>query len=253
MTAPEQYSDRAQYYDIEFNDTSDRKILETIVDSVGGRVLEVPSGSGRNMWLADKGNVDMVFADLSQPMVDQVAEKLTGGRRGVAVQADMTDLSLDVFDLIVVPREGLQLLPKHQLLKALRSFYASLKQEGFVYIDIAKLRPPFFSSNHPEYIVSQDVWHEDFSRHKADIHVARRHRSRLDSGILRVEYAFQVKDGRSSRQFESRIDLTEYSARELSDALRRTGFRIKALYGNYEMKPYEAGDDRMIFLVQKDS
>lgn len=62
----EQYSDRAQYYDIEFHDASDRKILESIVDTVDGRVLEIPSGSGRNMWLAGKDAIDVVFADLNQ-------------------------------------------------------------------------------------------------------------------------------------------------------------------------------------------
>lgn len=251
MASLEQYSDRAQYYDIEFHDASDRKILESIVDGVGGRVLEIPSGSGRNMWLVRKDAVDVVFADLNQSMVEQVTKKLKAGDRGMAVQADITDLTLGLFDLILIPREGLQLLPKRQLSDTLKSLRTSLKDEGFVYIDIAKLCAPFSSSSHPAYITQRDGWREDFDIYKGNVHMSRRHRSHFESGVLVVEYGFQVEDRSGLRQFESRIELTEYSMEELSSTLKHAGFRIEALYGDYEMKPYEPADDRMIFLVQK--
>lgn len=248
----EQYSDRAQYYDIEFHDASDRKILESIVDTVDGRVLEIPSGSGRNMWLAGKDAIDVVFADLNQSMVERVTKKLKKGSRGAAIQADMTDLTLGVFDLILIPREGLQLLSKHQLLVVLKSIRASLKDEGSVYIDIAKLRAPFSSPSHPTYITRQDAWYEDFDRRKDNVRMVRQHMSHMNSGILAVEYKFQVEDRGILRQFETSIELTEYSTEELNDAFKRAGLRIMVLYGNYKMKPYQPTDDRMIFLVQKD-
>src|SRR5712672_3141768 len=72
----ENYAQRATFYDLEFNDTSDRAILSSLITQETKKILEIPCGSGRNCeWLASTGR-EIIFADLSQQMIEMVNAKL---------------------------------------------------------------------------------------------------------------------------------------------------------------------------------
>ncbi len=249
------YDRRADFYDLEFNDTTDRTLVESLISIDTKRILEIPSGSGRNMWLADSSST-VVFADLSQAMVDHVSYKLKAANlqhsKATAVQADMTSFNLGSFDLILVPREGFQMLPKSLAADALMNLSNGLTANGLLYIDIAKLNSPQADARLPKYILEQDgSLHLDLNKQISDKYIVRHHQSIYKDGQLHVIFKYKVQHESEEEDFVSRFELEDYSVSEFDELVRSAGLKIETVYGNYDKEEYSEESSRMIFLLRR--
>lgn len=248
------YDRRAEFYDLEFNDTTDHVLIKSVISPSTKRILEIPSGSGRNMWL-DNSPGEVVFADLSQAMVDHVSNKLRTNfqqSKTIAVQANMTCLELGSFDLILVPREGFQMLPKTLATEALINFSNSLTASGLLYIDIAKLNSPRIDAKLPKYILEQDgSLHLDLSQKLNNKYIERQHQSIYKDGRLHVTFRYNVQYENKKDDFISRFELEDYSLGEFGELVRNVGLEIEAIYGNYDKEEHTEESSRMIFLLRR--
>lgn len=248
------YDRRAEFYDLEFNDTTDRTLIESVISIDTQRILEIPSGSGRNIWLADSPS-EVVFADLSQAMVDHVSDKLKTNfqqSKATAVQADMTCFDLGSFDLILIPREGFQMLSKRLAAEALVNSSNNLTSGGLLYIDIAKLDSPDSDAKLPKYILEQDGSLQlDLSQNLDEKYIERQHQSFYKDGRLHVTFRYKVQHENRKEDFVSQFELEDYSFSEFSELVRRAGLKIETVYGNYDKEKYTEESNRMIFLLRR--
>lgn len=61
-----------------------------------------------------------------------------------------------------------------------------------------------------------------------------------------------VRDRDGERKYEENVRL--YSSSEMESMLKRNGFAVRHLFGDYDASPYRSGEsDRMIFICRKEA
>lgn len=251
------YSQRAKYYDLEFNNEDDKEIINLLITSGSKRILEIPCGSGRNLnWLARTGK-KVVFCDLSSEMVKIVNAKIRAlpfSHKASAVCADMTSYkNNNKFDLILVLRESIQLLSSRDLLKSLLNFRKNLSSSGLLYLDFAVLNPNKITekSKLPEYIKQQgNNYTLDINYQNKSLSFKRWHRSLFKGGVLKVNFKYEVLNREQKMNYSSSIALVNYEYDYLMGLFKKVGLSLSAIYGNYDMDPYTPKSERMIFILK---
>ena len=254
------YPERAKYYDLEFNSIEDKEIINYFLSLGVKRVLEIPCGSGRNLdWLA-KTEKETIFADLSPEMVAIVNLKiknLSFNHRAVAVCADIVSYADEKkFDLILVPREAIQLLSPDDLSKAVLNLKNNLSDNGILYLDFAVLDVNLISDrrNLPKYIRDQGGYYSlDIDYNSESLSFKRWHKSIFGDGKLNVDFRYEILDGKEELKYSSSIDLISYDYDCLWELFKKIGLSKIKVYGDYDMKPYDSKSGRMIFILKKTS
>jgi SAM-dependent methyltransferase len=247
------YGERADFYDIEYSTTEDRQFLESLVTADVGSILEVPCGAGRNLnWLAATGR-EVVLADLELSMVDRVEAKvrsLKAKERVCPVVADMRNLNLDrVFDLILVPSEGFQMLAEHrEALRALESLRNHLAPSGLLMTDLSTFAKDDCASQNGQPARRPVL---EWSRRLPSGETLVRYRLRCRQGDrITTEYFYEVYRRRKLRDsFRSEVNLGKYDLRSFSDLVDRSGLEMRQVFGDYSRKPYVSGDHRIVALL----
>jgi len=251
------YGARAAYYDFEFNDMSDRDLLQSLVQDETKAILEIPCGSGRNVeWLAQTG-VSVTFGDLSEKMVGIVDSKIIRLPFPHKVRSKRMDMlnhtHEERFDLILVPREGLQLLRREDLPQALISFKHDLSGNGLLYLDVAVLDMTRVANPNklPRYISEQNTSLVLDIDHTSDTtHFTRRHSSILQNGYLEVEYEYTIVEQGILRKYSSHVSLAQYNHAELLQVFDEIGLIPVDLYGSYDKTPYSEASERIICILK---
>lgn len=162
------YTRRAAFYRVEYDEMRDVPYFLSLIEADKTEVLEVPCGAGRlTVHLARKAK-HVTAIDIEPVMVTSLLDYMETEGLADRVDAsvgDMTDLHLSSpVDLIIVPSEALQLLPKEEGRKAVTSLVAQLKPGGRLVVDIATFcgleagMPDYFDpatrgeSWHPQWI-----------------------------------------------------------------------------------------------------
>lgn len=247
------YGFRAKFYDLEFADNSDKQLLTTLISETTSTILEIPCGSGRNIWLAETGKL-VCFADLSSKMVDQVQQKLDDKSLNNAktVVADMTKMGIGRFDLIIVAREGIQLLSKKQVRLAFKALRESLAEGGRLYVDFAKLDGRSSDlSNLPEYIKTRgEVFTLDVSYDYNGTKLQRFHRSQLRGDSLYVEFKYRL-EGTEAQSYMAELVLADYKLEEICRIASECDLVLYDIFGGYTGTPYTDESERFIVIFKK--
>ena len=248
------YDFRAQFYDLEFTDNSDKQLLTSLITDDVTTILEVPCGSGRNLWLAETGKA-ACFADLSPNMVNRVQQKLD--ERGLinarAVVADVTKLGEGQFDLIIIAREGIQLLSGTQIRQAFTSLAESLTENGQLYVDFAKLDSPSSGqSNLPEYVKTKgDTFTLDMEFNFQGKRLRRFHKSQLRDNKLYVDFKYEM-EGDEGQPYMTSLVLTNYRLEEVRHIASECGLMLYDVFGGYNGTSYTEESERFVVIFKKD-
>lgn len=251
------YRDRAAFYAHEHADTVDQPFLAGLARAAHGPVLEVPCGSGRNLRLLASTGRQVTGMDLEPEMVS-AAKRFVGGTPGVRLAVgDMRSFTLPKrAALVLVPREGFQLLPSYaDALEALRCVREQLRLGGRVMLDLATfeaggedeqhLHPSYFDPRLPDGHVIRD-----WVRETPDGRLERRHWQRQDPDAVTIGYRYEVRRaGGALDASEARIRLLRYSKERVTALLAESGLRARALLGDYEGREYRRGSPRLIVLA----
>ncbi|NTB87843.1 class I SAM-dependent methyltransferase [Agrobacterium tumefaciens] len=260
--APVSYKERASLYAAEYCDTVDFEFLRSFVTPAVGSILEVPSGVGRNVMNMATTGCPIVAVDREPEMVRFLTERLSREPPRSTVQAlvgDLTALNLgSLFDLILVPREAFQLLTADDApVKALLSLKEHLSQHGLLVIDLSPfahsplapehLRPDYYDPELPD-----ETWSFDWERHaEPNVQFSREHLQRhLGPEKLEVLFRYDVKeDGGRSYRTQTSTTFNIYTNRAFAELVNAAGLQLHACYGDYDFKPFEDCDPRMIFCL----
>ena len=248
----------ADYYDtspILVRRTQDISFYVNSVKQYGDPALELGCGTGRiTMPIAEAG-YRIVGLDLSERMLQRAETKRTRLRpdtreRVHLAQGDMTSFDLgEKFRTIMIPFRPFQhLLETEQQMSCLDCAKKHLAPNGrlivdFFQTDAERMHDPKFlnESALSEYVLS-DGRHVAMSERVAAFHRGQQRNE--------VEMIFRVRhpNGKQERLVMA-WTLRYFFRYEVEHLLARCGFRLEAVYGNFDASPLTDDSPEMIFVA----
>jgi SAM-dependent methyltransferase len=223
----------------------------------GGPVLELGCGTGRvTLALAQAGH-RVTGLDLSQRMLDRCAGKLAAlpaelRERVRLVQGDMTRFNIaEKFRLVIVPFRPFQhLLEVRQQIDCLTCVGRHLAPGGrlvldFFHCDPRRIHDPAFlkeSAPLAEYEMPGGR-RVVLTERTVAFHYGRQ------CNDVEMYYGVTHPDGRKERLVFA-FTIRYFFPYEVEHLLARCGFRVAALYGNFDRSPLEDASPEMIFVAE---
>lgn len=246
MTCPE-YDSFAEFYDfvVPYRERPDLGFYLEEVAKTGGPVLELGCGTGRVLVPIAREGTPIVGLDLSGEMLAICRRKLEQessetSARASLMRADMRTFGLQKrFALITVPFRAFQhLLTVDDQRQALAEIRDHLAPGGTMILDLFNPALHFLVDAsfavHP--VVEPPFTQPDGST------VVRSHRivaRDLHMQIQQVEMNYDVTSADGTQMVRSvRFKLRYLFRFEVEHLLERSGFRVEALYADYDRKPY---------------
>jgi SAM-dependent methyltransferase len=257
----------ADYYDespVMRGRVGDVAFYRDAVHEFGDPVLELGCGTGRiALALAETGH-RVTGLDVSERMLERCNQKraqlATEARERVhLVQGDMTRFDLgEKFRLVIIPFRPMQhLLEMEQQISCLESVRKHLQSEGRVFgrrggrlildvfqTDAERMHDP---AHMKEESVTEYVT-PDGRRVRVMERVAAFHRAEQRND---VEMIFYVRDARGK---EERLvfawTLRYFFRYEVEHLLARCGFKVSAVYGDFDRSPLADDSPEMIFVAE---
>ena len=239
----------ARYYDWEHADfLADLSLYLGYAERVGGPVFEAACGSGRLLFPLAEAGYEVVGLDASTAMLDLARARLDARpalRAQVTLrQGDLRALEAEgEYGLVILALDSLGLLVERQdQLHALDALRGLLPRRGLLIVDVANgnLR----GGEAAEETALQKVGATADGR-SITKWVWRRtdHAEQLDR-LLQV-YDECGADG-VVRRTSVELAVRYFTRFELELLLERAGLEIEALFGDYELTPYEATSSRLL-------
>ena len=248
----------ADYYDtspILVQRTQDVGFYVNSVKKYGDPALELGCGTGRITLAVAEVGYRIVGLDLSEKMLRRAEEKRAklpreARERVHLVQADMTTFDLgEKFRTILIPFRPFQhLLETQEQIACLNRVKQHLAPKGrlildFFQTDAERMHDPKFLEESP--LAEYDM---PGGRHVAlSERVATFHRA-LQRNDVEMIFRVTHTDGRQERLVMA-WSLRYFFRYEVEHLLARCGFRIEALYGNFDSSPLEDRSAEMIFVA----
>lgn len=218
--AAEAYSRRAAFYRVEYDERRNIGFFLSLIEAGKTEVLEVPCGAGRlTVHLARKAR-HVTAVDLEPTMVRSLeafvqAESLSD--KVTARAGDMTNLCLPrPVDLVIVPSEALQLLPRPAGRVALATLMEQIKPGGCMVVDLALFTGP--TAGTPDYFdpaTEGSRWCPQWVRPLPDggsLGRSVRFRRESDCCVFGFSYEITGKPGSSPVRFCEEMVLFHYGA-----------------------------------------
>jgi len=259
MTEPALYdSFIAEYYDhspILVQRMQDMVFYCEAAKRYGDPVLELGCGTGRITMAIAEAGYHVVGLDISRKMLERAAEKRSRLRTEAQelvhlVQGDMTgfDLSQQFRSIIIPFRPFQHLLETEQQIRCIDCVRRHLVPRGRLLLD-------FFQTDadrmhDPKFLEESSLGEYDMpgGRHVAlSERVAAFHRA-LQRNDVEMIFRVTHTDGRQERLVMA-WTLRYFFRYEVEHLLARCGFRIEALYGNFDGSPLRDSSPEMIFVA----
>ena len=245
-TCPE-YDQFAEYYDhvLPYRNREDVGFFVDLARAARGPVLEVACGTGRVLLPCARAGAEVVGIDLSAGMLDVCRQRLARERPEVQArvelhEADMRTLDLGrQFDLITAPFRGFQhLLTVEDQQRALRAIRRHLADDGRFVLDLFNPSLPILGDE--RWLVSPLVEPAFTMPDGRSVVRSLRIVSRdYFAQVQRLEMIYDVTwpDGRTEHR-ASQFPLRYLFRFEAEHLLAREGYRVDAIYGDYERHAY---------------
>ncbi len=225
-----------------------------------GKVLELGCGTGRVLIPTAAAGYEVVGLDASVNMLARCREKLerqptAAQKRARLVPGSMTEFNLeDRFALVTAPFRSFQhLLHAEDQLRCLRAVHRHLVPGGRLVLDCFHTNPiylhePAFREEREEF---GEVTLSDGRSFRRAWRIAAYRRAEQ---INEIEFIYYVThaDGSKERIVEP-FPLRYFFRFEIEHLLARTGFRLSALYGDFDRSPLRDDSPEMIFVAEKES
>lgn len=248
----------ADYYDhspMVIQRTQDVAFYSKAAKQYGDPVLELGCGTGRITLAIAEAGYRVVGLDISGKMLKRAAEKRSRLRREAQerihlFQGDMTKFDLgEKFRSIIIPFRPFQhLLETEQQIQCLECIRRHLGPRGrliadFFQTDAQHMHDPKFLDE--SLLVEYDM---PEGRHVALSERVAAFRRALQRNDVEMIFRVTHADGRQERLVMA-WTLRYFFRYEVEHLLARCGFRIDALYGNFDGSPLQDVSPEMIFVA----
>ncbi len=256
-----EYYERVSDYDLEYQSQSEQDLpfwRELVMRYTPTRVLELACGSGRIGLELLKGPGDFYLEglDLEPDMLSAYRRKLerepeTVQQRVTLHQSDMREYELEhkgQYDLIFLPFNSISHLYEiEDQLAAFRCTYEHLLPGGRFVVDIFLPDIDYLSDalNRPSHVYLEDEIEGPNDEFTMLLYTTRKYDSfEQEQRITWIHEKF-FQTGENER-YHSRLDMHVFFPRELQLLFLATGFRIEAIYGDYQWKPFGKGTRQIV-------
>jgi len=245
------YEKLARFYDLEHADlTADLIFYLHFARQAGGPVLEVGCGTGRLLLPLVEAGVKVTGVDTSPAMLARARRKL--GDRVTLIEGDMRTVSLPGrYTLVIISiNTFMHLLTTADQLAGLSNLACHLAPGGRLILDLPAGDELAHQDPDARLTLEQTFLDPDTGRRVMKL-VA----SQVDWAMQRQEITYvydELLDGGSVRRTVVPMTLRHVFRYELLLLLEKAGYRLEALYGDYDLSPYGEGGPRMIAMARVD-
>ncbi len=241
------FRDADEYDLLHWDVVEDIPFFVDLAERVGGPVLELGCGTGRiSLPIARKG-VEVVGVDISLPMVRKAVKR--AGEEDLPVMCfvgDMRGFALKKrFPLIIVPFNAFSHLYTLEDVEGFfRSSLSALRDGGKMVIDVfnpdanilrgspvRRLVGSYVDGKGREVVVYGTNWYDAFTQ------------------VNHVKWYFTRGDEQWVREFTMRV----FFPQEIVNYARLMGFRVEAVYGDYDGGEITASSPRIVLILSNDN
>lgn len=243
------YDNEASFYDLLYNPTDDLEYYRRLASHANGPILELACGTGRITIPLARAGYDVTGLDVSKKMLDRAKSKLRNEpaevrRHAKFIEGDMRTFNLyRKFDLCLVPFFSFQhLLSERDQLQTLSRIRKHLLLGGRF----------AFNVFNPDLTRAEGLQRLDKVVESRDQTVMRYsvqwfdRRNQITYGWL--IYEFVGPDGLVRRKV-SPFKLKYLFLADVKQLLKKAGFRLEALYGNYDRTKFNSKSPMMAFIA----
>lgn len=251
------YDQIAYYYDLTHaNLTKDIPFILKLAKEVHSPLLELGCGSGRLLLPLAEAGFSVTGIDNSEAMLERGRQKIKQHSPNVQnritfMQADMSQFSIEgqSFGLIFVPYNTFMHLDTKTAVSTLRCVKRCLAENGRFLIDLAN---PFAIANTPEdQLLSLENHLIDPETGDHILHMAS---NKLDEEKqhLHITWIYDRSPAQGGALHRTVAQATYHYRypHQIELLLQDTGYKLNALWGDYEQSPFNEESQRMIILAQ---
>jgi SAM-dependent methyltransferase len=249
------YDKLAQYYDrMHQSLTVDIPYILQLAKMQNGAVLDLGCGSGRVLLPLARAGFQVTGVDNSPEMIGLARAKLAAEPRyvqGMAalIEADIRALSRktlpSMFDLALITYNSLLHFREAEILRILRAAAELSSPTAMLYIDVAN---PFLIEN--SFYSGEPQLERTFPDDRDGRIVEQWSISSLDRAEqqVRSSWIFQrAADNAPLGQFE--VTYHYHFPHEMETLMKKGGFRLQKLWGDYAEEPFGEDSERMVMLA----
>ncbi len=256
VTARDEYAAIARYYDLIYGQRQDDVAMYVDFAAVSsGPILELGCGTGRVLVpLAEAGH-SVTGVDSSTSMLAVARNKVeeAGLQKAVSlVTGNLTDFELpDRFDMAFIPiNTFMHCYDQSQQLRCLEAIRRHLKPGGRLVIDVYHPDPQSLVECDGRLVCENIVEIPDTGRTLQHSYTRRLDRAEQTQHIT---FIFDETDERGQTERTYFFFRMRFVYRfEMELLLRTSGFGVEALYGSYELEPFDSSSEKMIFVARAD-
>jgi SAM-dependent methyltransferase len=246
----------ARFYDLFYGEwEDDLHMYRDFALAADGPILEIGCGTGRVLVPLALDGYHITGIELSEAMLARARAKADTAQvsgRITLIQGDMRDFEIPaVFALAFIPiNTFMHCYDTSQQLSCLRSIHRHLYPGGKLIVDIFHPDPQTLLESDGR-LVSEGTDLDPETGHT----VHRFYSRRLDLADQSQHITFILDEtgsiGAVSRTlFSFRMRYVHRYEMEL--LLHAAGFRLEAVYGSYDLEPFDSSSDKMVFVARAD-
>lgn len=251
------YDDRyAEIYDLLYLDIShDIPFYLEYAQQKGSPILEIACGTGRVLIPLAKAGYRVWGIDSSSEMLGRAQKNMSAlpkkaKERIHLAQADMRDFQLNVqFPLVLVPFRSFLVLPTvDDQLRTLENIREHMRDNGILVVDIFAPRYDILSQEKrkaTKKIVNPENNHVLYRKEDTTYNHVKQ--------LIDSEYTFEEYDekGNLVLSFQKTLTLRYVFRYEMEHLLSLSEFKLEAVYGTFDKKPYDYESGEMLFVARK--
>lgn len=244
----------ARFFDLEFADyDDDLPVLEAYAARTGGPILELGCGTGRALIPLAQAGYTVTGVELSPEMLQRARTKAAASgamKRITLLEGDYAEAALGgpYRFAFSVMNTFLHLPDQEAQLRALAHWRRHLAPRGLLLIDIPHPDVTTLASLDGRLELMRS-WADPESGHETLKFMART--VDLAEQIVHVHHIYDEidPDGQIHRTIAP-YDLRYLWRFEAELLLEKAGYALEAIYGGWDMGPFESASERMIFVAR---
>ncbi|NOZ28264.1 MAG: class I SAM-dependent methyltransferase [Chloroflexi bacterium] len=245
----------ARFYDYEYGEfDADIPMYRGFAERAGSPILELACGTGRLLIPLARAGFQVTGIDISEAMLNIARSKAEAAGvqdRVSLIRAEMQEFTLDQrFHMALCALNSfMHLKTQAEQLAALRCWRHHLRPGGLLIIDLFPPYPERLAERDRQLIV-QHIW----DHAEGGVTIVKQQTQQVDFAEQQIHVHFiydEVSPDGAVRRTLAPFIMRYLGRFEMELLLDKAGYAIEAIYGSWDLDPFESESERMIFVARR--